>query len=210
MNYLEQLKWRYATKNMNGAKVPKEKIDNILDAIQLSASSAGFQPYTIYVIESDEMKNKIFESGACTQPQVKSGSHLIIFAAWSESNMSQIDNFFNLIASTRNVTPESLAGFRKSVESTVLSKTPSQMLEWSARQAYIALGFALNAAAYESVDATPMEGFNSDKMDEALGITAKNEKSVVVMALGYRDADKDPLSMAKKVRRAKSQLFQIL
>ncbi|WCL48918.1 NAD(P)H-dependent oxidoreductase [Leptospira sp. GIMC2001] len=210
MNYLDQLKWRYATKKMNGAKVPKEKIDNILEAIQLSASSLGFQPYSIYVIESDSMKNKIFESGACTQSQVKAGSHLIVFAAWSESNPKQVDNFFNLIASTRSVSLESLAGFRKSVESAVLSKSPDQMLEWSARQAYIALGFALNACAIESIDATPMEGFDPAKMDEVLGLTARKEKSVVMMALGYRDAENDPLSKAKKVRRPKSELFQIL
>ena len=36
-------------------------------------------------------------------------------------------------------------------------------------KAYIAFGAAIIAAAFEGVDATPMEGFSPEKVDEILG-----------------------------------------
>jgi|JI10StandDraft_1071094.scaffolds.fasta_scaffold581721_2 nitroreductase/dihydropteridine reductase len=209
MDYISKLNWRYATKRMNGSKIPEDKLDRILSGIQLSASSMGFQPYNIYVIESDSMKKNISQK-ACTQAQVLESSHLIVFSVWTEPSASQVDKFFQLISETRNQTLDSLSGFKKSVESSVLNKSKEEFTNWNARQAYIALGFGLVSAAMENVDATPMEGFNGDAMDDVLGLKAKNQKSVVLLALGYRDESKDPLSQMKKVRRPKNELFSFL
>ncbi len=59
MSLIEALNWRYATKRMNGTKVPQEKINTILEATRLSASSMGLQPYTILVIEDEELRQQI-------------------------------------------------------------------------------------------------------------------------------------------------------
>lgn len=209
MDYLTKLNWRYATKRMTGSKISEEKLDRILNGIQLSASSLGLQPYNIYVIESDSMKKKISQK-ACTQPQVLESSHLLVFSVWTEPNASQVDKYFQLISETRNQTLDSLSGFKKSVEASVLNKSKEEFTNWNARQAYIALGFGLVSAAMEDVDATPMEGFNGDAMDEVLGLEANNQKSVVLLALGYRDEPKDPLSQMKKVRKPKNELFTFL
>lgn len=209
MKLIEQLNWRYATKKMNGTKVPSDKLNNILEGIRLSASSMGFQPYTIYVIESDEMRKKI-SAKACKQPQVMQSSQLLVFAAWSQAGENEIEDYFQLIQKTRNASPESLEGFRKSVTDVVTGKSPEELLNWTSKQAYIALGFGLVSAAMEGVDATPMEGFNPDAMDEVLGLKEKNQRSCVLMALGYRNESEDPLASAKKVRRSKDRLFQTL
>jgi nitroreductase/dihydropteridine reductase len=209
MDYLSKLNWRYATKRMTGVKIPDDKLNRILNGIQLSASSMGFQPYNIYVVESNSMKKAITQK-ACTQPQVLESSHLIVFSIWTEPNISQIDNYFQLISETRNQSLDSLSGFKKSVEGAVMNKSKDEFTNWTARQAYIALGFGLVSAAMEDVDATPMEGFNSDEMDEVLGLKSKNQKSIVLLALGYRDEGNDPLSQMKKVRRPIKELFTIL
>ena len=78
---------------------------------------------------------------------------------------------------------------------------------WSSKQAYIALGSAMIAAAELKIDSTPMEGFNKEELDKALGLPEKNLKSVVLLALGYRDEQNDWLIKMKKVRRKESDLF---
>ena len=54
----------------------------------------------------------------------------------------------------------------------------------AARQAYIGLGTALIAAAEESIDCTPMEGFDPEKVDEILGLKERGLRSVILLPLG--------------------------
>lgn len=204
MDLIESLQWRYATKRMNGEKIEPEKINRILECIRLSASSLGFQPYTIYVVESNEWKEKISKK-ACTQPQVLECSHFLIFAAWTQAGIDEIDKYFQNIATTRQVSLESLADFKKAVVQAVTSKNPDEMYQWASKQCYLALGTGLVACAVERVDSTPMEGFDADTMGEVLGL--KNQKAAVCMAIGKRNEKEDYLVNAKKVRRKKEELF---
>ncbi|WP_375444675.1 NAD(P)H-dependent oxidoreductase [uncultured Fibrella sp.] len=206
MDLLDAMNWRYAAKKMNGQKVPVEKLDTILEAIRLSASSVGLQPYNILVIDNHELKGKIHEL-ACPQPQIVEGSHLLVFASWTNIEAAQIDAYIQFIAETRGVPAESLTPFADSIKGSLLSRTPEALAEWAARQAYIALGSGLIAAATERVDATPIEGFNAAALDEILDLPDKGLHSIALMALGYRDAEKDFLSKAVKVRRPRKELF---
>lgn len=205
-NLIEDLNWRYAAKRMNGQTIPQEKLDTILEAIKLSPSSVGLQPYNIVVISDQDAKDRIFKEAA-PQQQIPEASHLLVFAAWEKITAQQITDYMNLIATTRGISVESLSKFQESVAGGILSRSEEVNFNWAARQAYIALGHALVAAATEHVDATPMEGFNNAKLDEILGLTEKGLKSVVIMTLGYRDSENDALSNAKKVRRSHEELF---
>ncbi len=205
MELIEKLNWRYATKRMNGTKVPKEKLDRILHATRLAASSFGLQPFSVLVVEDMEVRKKL-QPLAFGQPQIVEASHLLVFAAWDNVTEQRIDNYIQDVATTRNAPLEALAGF-KGYMSSLLKNTPEHNFNWAARQAYIALGTALAAAATEDVDSTPMEGFSPDGFDEVLGLKAKGLKSVVILALGYRDAEQDQLSKAPKVRRAHDKFF---
>jgi len=206
MKLIEALNWRYAAKRMNGEIVPAQKVENILEATRLSASSMGLQPYTILVIEDRELRKKI-QSVANNQPQIIEGSHLLIFAAWENINAEHVNDYISNIAETRGVSQEELQGFRNALMGIVHGRTPQQKYEWAARQAYIAFGTAITAAAVEQVDATPMEGFNPEALDNLLGLKEKGLRSITMLALGYRDAEKDFLANAKKVRRAKEDLI---
>jgi nitroreductase len=206
MELLNALNWRYAAKKMNGQLVPAEKIDAILEAIRLSASSAGLQPYKVIVISDHELRGKIHEQ-ACPQPQVVEGSHLLVFAAKTSIDAAYIDHYIQFIADERNAPIESLTPFSDSIKGALLTRSAEVNEAWMARQAYIALGFGIVAAATEGVDATPMEGFNADKLDEMLGLKEQGLHSVVIMPLGYRDEEKDLLAKAKKVRPTRETLF---
>lgn len=206
MNLINALNWRYAVKRMNGRKVPAEKVNTILEATRLSASSMGLQPYTILVVEDEALRKQI-QPVAYGQPQITEASHLLIFAAWDNISLEQVDAYIRQIAGERGVAPETLDSFRSSLEGIVTRNTPEQNYQWAARQAYIAFGTAIAAAATEQVDATPMEGFDPAALDALLNLKEKGLRSVTLLPLGYRDTDQDWLASQKKVRREKDKLF---
>ena len=205
MTLIEKLNWRYATKRMNGEKVPQDKIDRILEAIRLSPTSFGLQPFKVIVVEDPALRERIFNE-ACQQPQIKEASHVLVFAANKKVTAAQVDDYMNRIASTRAIPVEALAGFRAAFDG-IVAGTAEQNFVWTARQAYIAFGVGIVAAANEVVDATPMEGFNPEALDKVLGLAEQNLGSTTILTLGYRDDANDSLVLASKVRKSKSILF---
>jgi nitroreductase len=191
---------------MNGQKIPAEKLEKILKAIQLAPTSIGLQPFTVLVVENEELKAKMAPA-IYNQPQITEGSHVLVFAAWKEYSDENVEKYLNNIASVRGIPVDSLDGLRNMINGAISGKTPEQLLNWNSRQAYIALGTGLAVAAEEQVDSTPMEGFDPDALDAVLGLQEKGLRSTVVLALGYRDAEKDYLSSSAKVRRNKEELF---
>jgi nitroreductase len=206
---LKNLNWRYATKRMNGKRVPDEKLDNILEAIRLAPSSQGLQPYTVFVVGDQSVKEKLAPA-INNQPQIIQGSHVLVFAAWENYSSEKLDDYIENIAKQRQESTESLAEYRKRLENSIARRTPEQLLAWNQRQTYIALGIGLLAAAEAGVDATPMEGFDPDALDVALGLKEKGLRSTVVLTLGYRDEANDPLSKKAKVRRPKQELYRYI
>ena len=202
MKLIEDLNWRYATKKYSTQKVNGDDLEKIIDAINLSASSTGIQTYRLFVIEDPEMRKELGSDSF--NPQIVEASHLLLFAAFDSISQETIDNYIRLIAEVREMSVEDLAGF-KSALGALLTRTDDENFIWSAKQAYIALGTGLIAAAALHVDATPMEGFNTEKFDEVLGLKEKGLKSVVLLALGYRDEENDKYAKLKKVRVPKEE-----
>jgi len=208
MSLIDTLHWRYATKRMNGNKVPQEKVDNILEAIRLAPTSFGLQPFKVIVVENPQLREKIFNE-ACQQPQIKESSHVLVFAANKKVSAEQIEEYMQLIASVRSIPVESLNDF-KAMFGGIVAGTAEQNFVWTARQAYIAFGVGIVAAATEKVDATPMEGFNPEALDKILGLPEQNLGSTTILTLGYRDEANDYLAKALKVRKSKSTLFDLI
>jgi nitroreductase len=205
MSIIPALKWRYATKRMNGIKIPKEKMDTILEAISLAPTSFGLQPYSVFVIENKAMLEKI-KPIAMKQPQITEASALLVFTVWDRITMEKIEAYIAQIAKDREVTIASLDPVKDRMAE-LLKNSDSDNLIWNAKQAYIALGFALVAAAVEQIDSTPMEGFDKALLDDVLQLKEKGLRSMLIMTLGYRDVKNDYLANLKKVRRPMESLF---
>jgi nitroreductase/dihydropteridine reductase len=198
MNLIENLKWRYAAKAYSALKVTEEKVDQILEAINLSASSCGLQSYRIFVVSNPEIQKKL---GADSyNGQISSCSHLLVFAAFNDVTPTYIDDYIAMTEKQRGLEAGALSGFRNGLHSYFSAINTEQKVLWAAKQAYIALGTALIAAAELKVDATPIEGFNASLIDEVLGLQEKGLHSAVILALGYRDLEKDYMATTKKVR----------
>lgn len=206
MTLLESLNWRYATKRMSGAKVSADKIDHLLEAIRLSASGFGLQPYQVFVIENPELKAKI-QPIAYGQPQIVESSHLLVFAAWNEVTEEKINYFIDTVSKQRNVPVEALGDYKNAIAGSMLRLPKEAQANWAARQVYLAMGTALAAAAELRIDTTPMEGFVPAQLDELLGLAEKGLHSVLMLAIGERDAAADYMTGAAKVRYSKEELF---
>jgi nitroreductase/dihydropteridine reductase len=206
MQLLDAMKWRYAVKKMNGSKIPAEKLDAILEATRLAPSAFGLTPYSIVVVEDEETRKKL-QPAFYNQTQVVDGSAVIIFAAWNSITEKEVAEYMQDIADQRGVPVESLNDFAGYVNGSLKNLTADQARVWADKQTYIALGVALAAAAELEIDATPMEGFAPDAVDEILGLKADGLHSAVAITLGYRDAANDYLVNAKKVRRINEKLI---
>ena len=206
MSFHDHLNWRYATKRMNGSKIETKKLHSILEAIRLAPSSMGLQPFTVVVV--DDLKTRKAMAPVCfNQPQITESSVVLVFSIWKNITEKEVTTYIENMASTRGVTPESLQGFKNNLMGLVNGKSQEELQVWAARQAYIALGIGLAACAIEEVDSTPMEGFNPVGLDEVVHLDEKGLKSVVILSIGYRDAEKDHLVKAAKVRRAHNDFF---
>ncbi|WP_293887771.1 MULTISPECIES: NAD(P)H-dependent oxidoreductase [unclassified Sphingobacterium] len=198
MSLKESLKWRYAVKKYSAQKVSDANVKTILEAINLSASSAGLQPYRVIVVKNPEIRKQLAEGGF--NPQVEEASHLLVFAALDNLSIEHVDDYMQRMADTRGIPVEALGEFRKILVVNITGRTPEENFIWATKQAYIGLGNGLLAAADLRIDATPMEGFDPAKFDEVLGLKEQGLKSVVLLSLGYRDSEKDPYVNAAKVR----------
>ncbi|MEY4346052.1 MAG: putative nitroreductase YfkO [Pseudomonadota bacterium] len=204
---LKKLEWRYATKKMNPAKsVPQEKVERILEAARLAPTSSGLQPFEIIVITNKDVREQI-KPKAWGQNQITDGSHLLVFAAWDNYTPERINAMFDMTNAQRGGTNEGWENYRKLLLSTYPPRDAQVNFEHAARQAYIGLGAALIAAAFEEVDATPMEGFDPKALDDILNLNARGLRSVAIVPLGYREESGDWLVNLKKVRRPREQFI---
>jgi len=207
MDLLEALRWRYATKRMTGEKIPQEKAGRILEAIRLTPSSMGLQPYSVVVIENRDVLNEL-QPVINNQPQIPNASHLLVFAAWTTVSDKRIEEYINTIHAIRGTVREDLNKQKERLKSWSTRQSREKLQRWAEDQAFIALGIAVTAAALEQVDATPMGGFDAQALDKYLNLPEKDLHSVVLLALGYRDEANDYLVNQKKVRKNNGQLFE--
>jgi nitroreductase/dihydropteridine reductase len=206
MSLIEKLNWRYATKKFDHTKkLSPTQLDELLKAVHLSPSSAGLQSYKIVVVEDPATRQKLREA-AYGQPQLTDASQMIIFASETNVDAAYVKKHIDHIAKTRQIGRESLEGFEQSINGNISTLTSEQKITWSHKQAYIALGVLLTAAAELGIDACPMEGFNAAKFDEILGLKEKGLTTAVIAAIGFR-AEDDGFSKLVKVRKPEEEMF---
>ena len=205
MNLIENLQWRYATKKMDASKaVPQDKVERILEATRLTATSSGLQPYEVVLVTNKDVREKI-KAIAWNQGQITDGSHLLVFAAWDDYTADRINQMFDLTNEIRGTKNEGWENYRQMLLKTYPQRGAEVNFQHAAKQAYIGLGTALIAAANEEVDSTPMEGFDADALDAILDLRARGLRSVAILPLGYREPDQDWLVNLQKVRRPRAQ-----
>jgi len=204
--FIKNANWRYATKKFDASKrVSSEDFTTLKEAIRLSASSYGLQPYKILIIENPEIRAQL-QPVSWGQSQIVDASHLLVFANSVNLGENEIDEFIENVATTRNLPIDTLQGYADFMKSKVVSLPEEARNTWTSKQAYIALGNLLNVAADLKIDVTPMEGFESKKYNELLGLEKLGLNASIVAAIGYRHDD-DATQHYTKVRKSNENLF---
>jgi len=198
MELINHLKWRYATKKYNTEKVSNEKIDRILEAINLTASSCGIQPYRVLVISNPEIRALL--GAGSFNGQIVNSSHLLVFAAFNEISTTYIEEYIKMAEKQRNLPEGGMDDLKNKLINYFSANSTEANASWANKQAYIGLGTALVAAAELKIDTTPMEGFDAQQFNEVLGLKEKGLHTAVILSLGYRDAENDYFANMAKVR----------
>jgi nitroreductase len=195
-----QLRWRYAVKRFDPArKIPAEDWRALEEALVLTPSSYGLQPWKFFVISDQSLKDQLVPL-SWNQRQLADCSHVVVFTIKADLAAADIDRYLARMAEVRGIAVEQLAGFRKLLISS-FAPPPAEfnVNEWAIRQVYIALGNFMTSAAVLGIDTCPMEGIEPAKYDELLGLPDKGYATAVVCVAGYRAAD-DKYAVLPKVR----------
>lgn len=204
--FLENQNWRYATKKFDATKIiTTEDLDTLKEAIRLSSSSYGLQPYKVILVKNPELRAKI-QPSAWGQSQIIEASHVIVFANEINFGATEIDNYIKNTSETRAIPAQSLQGYADFMKANITALSEENRNNWTAKQTYLALGNLLNAAAELKIDVTPMEGFVPAEVNEILGLEALGLNATLIATLGYRHED-DATQYYKKVRKSNEDLF---
>jgi len=200
MKFDEIVKQRYAVKKFDGKTIPDEQIEHLKDMIRFSASSYNVQPWKVKVVTDSKMKEKL-QVASYNQPQISTCSHLLVFCA--DTNLLDKTKKLANVMRLEKVPEENIKGYMDMVNGSISSMSDKDKLVWAQKQAYLALGNALNGSKALGFDSCPMEGFNAEEYAKILKLPA-NLVPTVICPVGYaaKDDTKRP-----KIRFSKEEMF---
>lgn len=210
---LDAYRWRHACKEFDASKkISAEDFDFLLQIISLSPSSFGLQPYEVFVLKNQKLLHELHPHMWGAQKQLPTASHILMFA--SKKDITVNDAYFDHILQDVQQTPVEMQEMRRNLiqnhqlNEIQLKKDSRYLNDWAAKQAYIALGNVMSAAAQIGIDSCPVEGFVSQ---EVMDILVQHKvfdpefyQAVVFCFFGYRlnppAREKTRKSLAELVR----------
>ena len=197
---LQALNSRYATQVFDPKNpITTDELNTILEAGRLSPSSIGLEPWKFIVVENPEIRAKLREAGY-NQPKITDASYLIVIAYRTDTRENILKERLERVSKIQNVNQENLDPLKQMIEGALSSRSDAELDTWIKAQAYIPLGIMIETAALLNIDSGPMEGFDANKVDEILGLKAKNLHATSMLALGHRGDD--PAALRPKVRQS--------
>lgn len=203
---LAQMNWRYGAKAFSDQRISDLDWKTLTETLRLAPSSFGLQPWRFVIVSSPEVREQLAESAPLNRSKIMSCSHLLLVAHLKTVSTAYIDRHFDYMAEVRGVPPASIQSFRDMMMGRVTGQSAEAQRQWTARQAYTAVGAFVTAAALLGIDACPMEGIDPAKFDSIVGLTETDYATVVGIAAGYRSPD-DKTQFAKKVRFDYEDMF---
>jgi nitroreductase len=198
------LNWRYAVKKFDPAgKIPDGKWDALEQALVLSASSAGLQPWKFLVVDDPDLRAKL-RPVSFGQSQISDADKLVVFAVRSPFGEADMARYAARMGEVRGLPAEAVENYAKHLAG-MFAKRPIEI--WAARQVYIALGNFLTSAAVLGVDACPMEGIDPAGYDRLLGLKERGWATLFVATAGVRAAD-DKYADLPKVRYPREEVLE--
>lgn len=199
--FLGNLNWRYAVKGFDTTKkVSDDDLQKIKDAIRMTPSSFGLQPYHCIIITDEKLKVEI-KAASFGQGQIDSASHLLVFISNTDMQ-GRASQFCDLVERKSQ-------GVFDRVKQEATMRAFAVLLDangkrkWATEQTHIAAGFALAACTELLIDSCPVGGFSADKVKEILKLSP-NQNVEMLLPIGYRLED----PKYNKVRFGEDDLFE--
>lgn len=167
-SFTSSLEWRRAVKHFGTGEVDTTPI---VQAMINAPSSFGLQPYKILAVSNKDLKEKL-KPVSYNQDQITECQTLFILCARTDVEV-RAEEYLKANEAATGLR-DMLMGF--------LSYLPDKTA-WAAKQAYIALGFGLAAAAEHKIASCPMEGFQGTEVAKILELPS-NLIPVVYLAVG--------------------------
>lgn len=206
---LDQLNWRYATKQFDPTqKIPTQTWETLATSLVLTPSSFGLQPWHFFLVQDPDLRQQLLPH-SWNQTQVTDCSHFLVLAAKTKIAEADVDHFLNRTTEIRGGDPSSLEPYRQMMLGFISQMSPPAITQWAKLQTYIALGQLMTSAAALGIDACPMEGISPENYDDILDLPSKNLTTSVACALGYRSSA-DKYANAPKVRFLQSEVLTVL
>lgn len=209
MTLLDTLRRRHACKAYQAnTPISPEQLQSVIEAMSLAPTSSGLQPFSILHLQSPEARAAVVEAcGSSNKGLTTDCAEVLVLAAWDNYTAQRIDKVYERhIAERPSTLRERYIAYADMLKKNYLAAPQESNYQHCARQAYIALGLGLAAAEQAGLAATPIEGFNPETLDKLLGLQAKHLRSVLVIALGHADPERDWLAGTPKCRRPLSEL----
>lgn len=204
---LNTLQWRYATKKFDPSRsIPDDQWDALEEALVLTPSSFGLQPWKFLVVDDPAMREEL-KAASWGQPQITDASRLVVLTARTDNTEEEIDRWISFLAKTQNKTTEEIDMYRQILTGFNGSLNPEQRHAWNTRQVYIALGQLMTSAAVLGIDTCPFEGIDPKAYDKILGLENSGYATACACALGYR-ADDDKYATTPKARFDRGQIIE--
>ena len=172
---------RRATPSFDGAPIPADDLKKIIDAGLRAPSGYNIQPWRFIVVQSPEQRKRL-RLASYNQAKVEEASAVIVACGDADGWRKDLD--LMLQQGREGGMPESYAEQAKSSVPNYLSSfSADKMHGWLNKQVMLAFSFMLLTAETLGYDTAPMEGFEEDKVHEALRLPL-SYRVVSLLALG--------------------------
>lgn len=199
---LDAYGFRHAAKSFDGSrKIDAEDFDFLLEAARLSPSSFGMEPWNLLILQDPGFRAELRPVAWGAQGQLDTASHFVLFLVRGERALLPDSPYLgHILADIQGLAADKVKSKRVRygdfLRDDFSIDREELFREWGARQAYIALGNMMTAAALIGIDSCPIEGFNRRAAETILAghglMDAGNQGLAVMAAFGYRSGEAAP------------------
>ena len=210
---LKDLNNRYTCKKYDPSKkVSQDDLEVLYEAMRLSASSINSQPWKFIVIESDEAKQRMYDTFAdkyqFNQQHVFESSQIILFAHNAHYTRDDYAKIVDKgIDDGRTKPNERENAFGAFVFAQMNTDETGFNGNWTKAQLYIALGNTLHTLARLGIDSTCMEGIDTELVAKAFKEELDGYVCELALAIGYHKESEDYNKRLPKSRLNHADLF---
>lgn len=184
---LEAMRFRYACKEFNGAKILQEDLEVILQAGLLAPSSFELEHTRLLVVQDTEVK-KALQEASFNQKQITTSSEVVVFVGLMSALRTPSNYIDTMIRRKTGKDEAQYQAYKKAIESKINSLSDVELIHWSLKQSYLMAQAMMDAAAFLGIDSCPMEGFDKKAVERILGIDSFREQVSLIVPFGYRKA----------------------